>query len=904
MVTAEELEERAGLIDASADLRSLRERLAERAGPVLARMPVVPAVKALLSRDGGVCPDDGTALIFDPWSPEVHRCPRCAREYGGERHHRAWARFQHLWLAERAGHLAALAATTRDADAARRAAEILGAYAGYAEYPNRDNVLGPARLFFSTYLESIWLTDYLGAAVLLRESALLDGATEEIVNAVADQAAALIGEFDEGFSNRQTWHNAALAAVGVWFEDEALAARAIESDTGLLAHLAHGFAADGTWYEGENYHLFALQGLLVGIGWARSAGVDALADPALAERLFGALRAPCLSALPDLTFAARKDSRFGISLAQPMYLELWEIGLGLLERAGHSDPAGLASWLRALYREPAPAAQVFESYLHEAGEPTPAQRTRADLSWRALLEMRADLPADDIPWAPASVLLESQGLAVLRTGRRHATLECGPWVAGHGHPDRLNVTLHQDGVHWLPDYGTGSYVTPDLFWYRSTLAHNAPRIDGASQGDGDAECTAFEDGDGWTWARGTWGDLTRTLVSGPEYLLDLLEPATGPGRVVELPWHLAGTWDVVSPGRWESAELTDPFVASAERFVPADAAAPIAVRSRQGDATLGLHLAFDGTLIRAVAPGAPGTGPAPFLVQRTAGGQRPLVAVLDRGDVVRGVRVEGARIDVETADGIHAHAAMSDGWSVHAGDATVKLGGLRRAGPEFRTLFQQRAERATATAHFAPEPPPLDGTLGGFPDEMAVVLDHEDQYRRSEDPYEGAETFSAAAAVAWDADALYLAVEVSKPETLFRAADAAPLLLDNEPDDIHSDGLQLYVRRGDGAPTGMLIVPEPGGGLRISSVTGPAAEAVRGAWMPTESGYRVTLAITPAEWDAMVGDAQLGFDLIVNEMREDRERRAGQLVWSGGGGWVWLRGDRQDPSRFGVLELA
>ena len=32
------------------------------------------------------------------------------------------------------------------------------------------------------------------------------------------EAANLIGEFDEGFSNRQTWHNAALLAIAVWFE--------------------------------------------------------------------------------------------------------------------------------------------------------------------------------------------------------------------------------------------------------------------------------------------------------------------------------------------------------------------------------------------------------------------------------------------------------------------------------------------------------------------------------------------------------------------------------------------------------------------------------------------------------------------------------------------------------------
>ena len=32
---------------------------------------------------------------------------------------------------------------------------------------NRDNVLGPSRLFFSTYLESIWIGNYLAAATLL-----------------------------------------------------------------------------------------------------------------------------------------------------------------------------------------------------------------------------------------------------------------------------------------------------------------------------------------------------------------------------------------------------------------------------------------------------------------------------------------------------------------------------------------------------------------------------------------------------------------------------------------------------------------------------------------------------------------------------------------------------------------
>jgi hypothetical protein len=78
----------------------------------------------------------------------------------------------------------------------------------------------------------------------------------------------------------------------------------------------------------------------------------------------------------------------------------------------------------------------------------------------------------------------------------------------------------------------------------------------------------------------------------------------------------------------------------------------------------------------------------------------------------------------------------------------------------------------------------------------------------------------------------------------------------------------------------------------------------RGVWSPTDDGYVVTLGLAPRGWEDARLKESIRFDLLVNEMRPDRERRSGQLVWSGGGGWVYLRGDRQDPSRFGVLTLA
>src|SRR5207244_2732311 len=132
-------------------------------------LPPIPETKALLSTDGGICPEDGAAFVFDPWNPTAHRCPRCEKTFTGERHDRHWARYQHLWLAERAAHLATLAALADNAAAADRAVEILRAYTRtYWGYANQDNVLGPSRLFFSTYLESIWIGNFLAAAARLR----------------------------------------------------------------------------------------------------------------------------------------------------------------------------------------------------------------------------------------------------------------------------------------------------------------------------------------------------------------------------------------------------------------------------------------------------------------------------------------------------------------------------------------------------------------------------------------------------------------------------------------------------------------------------------------------------------------------------------------------------------------
>lgn len=879
---------------------ALLARLTERAQPVLDKMPPIPRIKALLSSDGGVCPRDGSALIFDPWSPRQHRCPRCHEAYSGERHDGAWAKYQHLWLAERSAHLATVAALGENEAAAERAAEILRSYDPlYFELPNRDNVLGPSHLFFSTYLESIWLLNIIAAATQLRSASLMDEDLVATIDRIADEAANLIGEFNEGFSNRQTWHAAALTAIAAWFQDEDLARQTIEGRTGLVGHLADGFGEDGTWFEGENYHLFALRGLLVGLGWARSLGAELLEDEAVASHLRAALMAPARTALPDFTFPARKDSRYGVSLAQPMYLELWEVGR---ELAG--DPEGVVGgWLNALYQVPAQPAFAFDSYLHEAGEAPPARRTRADLSWWSLLHMPVE-PPTGTEWKPGSVYLPSQGLAILRHGDRYASLECGATGGGHGHPDRLHLTVHGNGVHWLPDFGTGSYVSRDLFWYRSTLSHNAPLVDGRSQPAGSAIAQHFDIQGDWGWMHGTFAGCDRTVVAGPHYLLDILTYSAADPHRVELPWHLAGEVQVETPGSWQPVEFENEFATDPERFVPAEKGV-IVVSGRMGDRQCRLHLLFEGELIRMRAPGAPGSAAAEFVLCRGEGAVVRVTTVVDLspdGRVKRLTR-EGERIEV-THSGSDQHVALLDGWQVETGDGVSKLGGAIRTPVSTAPMITfDRPEPVKAYGAWVNQPPALDGTPDGFDQSYPLTLDSELQYRRSEEPYPGPEMFSATGVLNWNEEALFLMIDVVKPELAIRPGDAKPLGLDNEVDDIHSDGLQVYLER-EGRVLGFLVIPDAGGpGLRVRTAgeTEGNADMIEGSWSRTDEGYRVTLALRP---DWVLDDHEaLTFDLLVNEMYSDRQRRAGQLVWSGGSGWVYLQGDRQDPRRFGVLEL-
>jgi hypothetical protein len=196
-------------------LGDLADGLTRELAPLLdAAHPLpIPHQKARLTRIGGRCPQHGSYLEFDPWSPHRHTCRRCDRVYEAPEHDAWWAMGAQLYTAERAVHAAALHALRGEPSHRALAERILETLAAqYLHYPNRDNALGPTRPFFSTYLESIWLLNICQALALLELTAPTPVAGP-LRDRLIEPSRALIAGFFEQHSNRQLWNAAAVTAA-------------------------------------------------------------------------------------------------------------------------------------------------------------------------------------------------------------------------------------------------------------------------------------------------------------------------------------------------------------------------------------------------------------------------------------------------------------------------------------------------------------------------------------------------------------------------------------------------------------------------------------------------------------------------------------------------------------------
>lgn len=860
----------------------------------------VPPEKARLTRRGGRCERDGLLLEFDPRSPRRHRCPACDTWYEGEDHYRWWVMGYQLWLAERAVHAAVLSRLRPAGRHAGLARAILAALADrYLTYPNADNVLGPTRPFFSTYLESIWLLHVVVAQSLLELGAAphpLDGRVRE---QIVEPSSRLVASFNEGDSNRQVWNSAALAASGLLLGDQAMVEEALDGPGGAGWHLSHGLLEDGTWYEGENYHLFAHRGLWYLVALAASAGFPL--DLELVERFDRGFVAPLLTALPDFTVPARRDSQYGISLRQWRLAESLELGL-----ARHPDAVELAAGLGVMYGDgPAGDPQRWRSTA-EAERNVPGVRlTRADLGWKSLLFARPTLPALPEATPSGSVLLPDQGLAIVRRDRglTWAALDYGASGGPHGHPDRLNLWLVLGDRPVFEDVGTGSYVDPSLHWYRSTLAHNAPLVDGLSQQRVDGILRAWDERTdlGWVDAEAEIAPgvrVRRALVVGDGYLVDRVEWDAARSVRLSLPMHvdagIAGAVWRESPAGGGAG--TEDGFARVEDAVAAAGQDVTRVTGRGIDGVV--RCAQPSAWQRFRAPGPPGSPPRPFLLLSATGRRGTIESVWCwRGPVEVAWRDE--TLVMQSAAGPVVHRSAGGQWRVESAAGVTVLDG-RRPAPE-------RPQRPAPTP--APREPVV---IVALPDDQAPAASSrqagvlrrelgEADYRRTEASWREAGSPGATVVVA--ATRRELVVDVSVfGRALHGTTPLAENPLDNEHPDVNCDGVQIHLKletaAGAAAATWLLVPEGTGAGdgerVRVSARDAAAGSRVHATWRPLDRGWRLVARIERAGLPGV----PTAVDVLVNERPPARERRRGQLVLSGANGeWAYLRGDRQPLDR-------
>jgi len=883
---------------AANELAPLAASLRRDLDHVIAQPLFIPSGKALYSRVGGYCETDKTELVFNPFSPHAHTCPMCGRVHTGPWHDGYWRYPYQLWLAERAVHASVLSALTGDQACAAFARDVLLGYANaYLGFPSRDNVLGPARVFFSTYLDSLWLLHVCIAADTLEAHG--DATIGSVVrDKIVRPAAALIAQYDEGLSNRQVWNATALIAaqrfLGAPASDPVMTNAVASLET--IAEKAIG--ADGASFEGDNYHQFVHRGLWYAVTLLDRAGIRI--SERFRSRYLAGFATPFVVAFPDFTLPARKDSKFRSSLRQVRFADWCELGLAI------QPDAVLEHARSAMYADDLPPGDTGRARTSgEAERNMPAVRlSPTDLGWKALLFARRESRPAVAPQrsVPSLFTLESQGLSIVRRngGDIYIAMDYGASGGGHGHPDRLNLLFAAGNTRWLDDLGTGSYAERSLFWYRSTLAHNAPLVDGhTQQADSGTPWTIAEQG-AFAMLRATADTIadevrvSRTVVVADDHFVDEVRWESDRAHRLELPVHFG----IAEGGPEVEATLDghDAGFAFAHNATLRSFAAWQASRltgsdgDRHATATISANTAWE--LISADGPGQPSSTSARFNVVRVNASSGTIRSVWTWDANAPNVRFTDDALEVARAGRTVRYNIDERAWTIApVGSDAVTFVVPPRPAP---------AEDPTPEPS---QPPPQAIRLRrGVPDRYRLG---EQEYRRSDESWTEAGCPTAEVSLTASATDLTIAVAVHGTDGVFVPPDTENPY-DNEQAGINGHGVQLYL---DPSPELHELGVEAQAALLVPNATSAEVRALNIAgWSPldlsaktwgrTTDGFVITVAIPIA----LIDGSRLG--ILVNDAAPGRQRRRGQwLLGASGPDWAYLRGDRISGSSLIPVEI-
>ncbi len=397
------------------------------------------------------CPVHNLSFVFEWDKPDEHYCAACKKYWkGNKKHDWAWINKLHAENLQYLENCTYLYLATGDTLYASYIRDMLLDYA--YKYPtyfehNTNRVataLNSGKLFGQSLDESVWASD-AARAYSVAKDVMTPDEIKKIQNGYLKPCAEMLLK-RRGGGNWQVWHNSGLIALGVALEDDKIIDIALnDKQCGYHTLMKMHVHDDGWWNEGSpTYHYYPLRAMMLSAEALRCRGIN-LYD----RKLLNMLSSPAQGVYADLSFPAHNDGWYGESLLSQT--KLYELAY-------------------ARSRDPLFFNILERSYGF-------VDRNSAEALFNPI-----SIEQGGSPEYGKSTYFKDLGVGVLRYKDKTIVLKYGPYGGGHGHPDKLSVSIHNGKKEILPDLGTSAYGVPDFTeWYRKTLAHNTVTVDGKDQ---------------------------------------------------------------------------------------------------------------------------------------------------------------------------------------------------------------------------------------------------------------------------------------------------------------------------------------------------------------------------------------------------------------------------------------
>ena len=397
------------------------------------------------------CPKHNLQFTFRWNSPKAHYCSACDKEWSGnKRYDWAWIYEVHMKNKEYLYQCMYLYLATGKQKYANYIRSMLLDYASkYNNWFEHNSERKPTdqhsgKAFAQSLDEANWATKVAMAYNVIKPL-LSKNEIESIENGYLKPAATLLLHRPAS-ANWQMWHNSGLAALGIALENDSIVDVAINKDKYGYHFLVDKHKNNDGWInEGSpHYHYYPLEALLFTANAVKCRDIDLFNSD-----LHDMFTEPVKGTYPDLSFPAHSDGWYGANLLSQS--ALYEVA-----NTRYNDPL-----------------------LQQVLELTYTQKRRLDPE--ALLSGRM-INASGSQLLQLSYSFDTSGFCLLRSDARTVVLKFGGEGIGHGHPDKLSITIHDGKRELVSDFGTSGYGVPDyLKWYKRSLSHNTVTIDARDQ---------------------------------------------------------------------------------------------------------------------------------------------------------------------------------------------------------------------------------------------------------------------------------------------------------------------------------------------------------------------------------------------------------------------------------------